>query len=810
MEDYEVIRTVEFRDVFTFASMNISIDSRSVKVPAETLFYALRGHNHDGHDYIRELYYRGVRRFVVCEDRPEFRQFPQAEFRRVEDTLSALQYDAAQHRMNMGAEVVGITGSNGKTIVKEWIAQATERDMNVVRSPRSYNSQVGVPLSLFEIREETQIALIEAGMSRKGEMERVERMVRPQVGIFTHFGDAHGENFSSEDEKLREKALLFKGVHLLICQEGSVACKLRTFLPSGVRFLTWGESDGDIRVNTLEHNSSSRTIELSGALTGRVVLPFGDTASLENGMSVIAYLHYKGYCMDEIAAKVAGLQPVAMRMEIKEGRGGSILIKDYYNSDLASFSIAVDSLSAQDPSRKRALILSDFAGTRDTRLYHSISRLVEEGRIELFVGIGEELTRNRELFSSVPQKRFYLTTDEFLKSERRESFDGYAVLIKGARIFKFEYIGAFLQKQSHTTVLEVDLDAMASNLNIYRAQLPYATKIAVMVKAFSYGSGSSEVAAMLQYQGVDYLMVAYADEGVELRSKGITLPIGVMNPEPEAFDQMIEFALEPEIYSLDLLEGFEASLDKAGVRNYPVHIKLNTGMNRSGLDMKDLPGLLEFFKMPRAAIVSSIFSHLAVADDPSDDEFTLRQVSLFEKMAAMIQEKFDYKITRHILNSAGIERFPQFHFEMVRLGIGLHGIGGLKGLRPVSSLKTHIASVRELMPGETVGYGRHGEILHPSKIAVIPVGYADGINRHLGCGVGKMWVNGVKVPIIGNICMDAIMLDVTEASAEVGDEVEIFGDHVKVTEISELLSTIPYEVLTGISRRVKRIYYKES
>ena len=745
--------------------MIISVDSRGVTRPAETVFYAIKGQNNDGHDYVERLYGRGVRHFVLSERRPDFDALDGASIRYVEDTLEALQEDAAQYRRQCRAEVTAITGSNGKTVVKEWIAQLLGEDMQVSRSPRSYNSQVGVPLSILEISPDSSIALIEAGISRPGEMLRLHDIIRPDIGVFTHLGDAHSENFSSPEAKMREKALLFEGCRTVICREGMPARIIREQCGSRTRVFLWGMSpEADVRV-------------------------LG-----ENCMTAVTFMLCHGYTLEQLAPRVADLQPVAMRMEIREGINGCTLIKDYYNSDPASFALALRALAVQDNARSKAVILSDFVDVDggDGSVYREVASQLRNAGITRFVGVGPCLSGYRELFD-MPQTRFYDTTEAFLAGEKREDYRDMGILIKGARQFRFEYIGGFLARQSHTTVLEVDLDALAGNFNLLRNRVPKGTRLAVMVKAFSYGSGAGEIASQLQYSGADYLMVAYADEGVELRSRGITVPIAVMNPEPEAFDQMIEFSLEPEIYSLGLLRDFEAVLARHGIEDYPVHLKLNTGMNRSGLDMPDIPELL----------------HLAAADDPSEDEFTLGQIRLFEEMTGMVQPHFPYKILRHILNSAGIERFPQYAFDMVRMGIGLYGIGDLPGLRPVSTFKTHIASIRRITPEQTVGYGRKGRVSRDSDIAVIPVGYADGLDRHLSCGVGEMMVRGRRVPVLGNICMDACMLDVTGTGAQVGDEVEIFGNDIPVTELSDKLGTIPYEVLTSVSRRVKRVYFKE-
>lgn len=791
--------------------MEISIDSRSVTTPESTMFFALKGPNHDGHDYVVKLYERGVREFVISENREEFICLKEAKFYRVDDVLKALQTYARAHREKMPAEVIAITGSNGKTIVKEWLYQLLADDFAVYRSPRSYNSQVGVPLSLNGIEKSTQIALIEAGISQKGEMVRLESMIKPDVAVFTHLGDAHGENFVSLQEKLAEKAILFRYCKVIVGREGKAMDYILSVTQKGTVKMIWGESEqAPVQVEQVKRTDRSREVKVT--YKDKVFdldIPFGDEASYENCMNAVCVLLLKEMSPEKIVAKVRQLQPIAMRMEIKEGINRSVVINDYYNSDSASFQLALNALTMQDDAKERVVILSDFIDTAADKavLYREVAELLRKAGVVLFIGIGEELLKYKAYF--LMNSRFYADTESFLKQEKRDSFRDQAILIKGARKYQFEYIAGFLQKQSHNTVLEVDMDAMVHNLTYFRSLIPGETKLAVMVKAFSYGSGSGEIANLLQYQGVNYLMVAFADEGVALRADGINIPIAVMNPQPDSFDNMIEFSLEPEIYSLDLLEAFDRALMKHGIENYPVHLKLNTGMNRSGLDQEDIELLLQFFAVKRRVKLRSVFSHLAGSDEEIHDDFTKHQIGLFEQMTEKIQNAFDYKIMRHILNSAGIERFGQFSFDMVRLGIGLHGISAASAaLIPVSSFKTYIASVRRVPAGETVGYGRKGKTERESLIAVVPVGYADGLNRHLSNGVGEMLVRGKRVPVIGNICMDTCMLDVTDTGAQVGDEVEIFGKNIPVTEIAQKLSTIPYEILTGVAQRVKRIYYK--
>ena len=790
--------------------MEYSIDSRSVVTPEHTLFFALTGNNHNGHDYIRTLYSDGMRAFVISEFREEFNQLTGANFIVVENVLTALQQLAAHHRQHTQAEVIGITGSNGKTVVKEWLYQLLVNDHAVYRSPRSYNSQVGVPLSLLGIDPKTEIAIIEAGISLKGEMQHLQQMIQPTIGIFTHLGDAHGENFASKEEKLAEKAQLFTSCQWVIGQTGEALEYIKTRVPSTTSFLLWGEDPkADIHVKTMDIALGHREVQVTFGNKHFILdIPFPDIASYENCMNAVSILLLKQYSPNVIISRVQQLSAIAMRMEIKDGINNCTLVNDYYNSDPSSFQLALNILATQDASKERVVILSDFmdTGKADDDLYPSIAETLRQANISLFIGIGKHLSEHRHDFAA--NSRFYEDTEHFLRQEERDNFNNQIILIKGARAFQLEYIAGFLQKQSHSTILEVDLDAMVHNLNHFRSLTD--AHIAVMVKAFSYGSGSREIASLLQYHRVDYLMVAFADEGIELRAAGITIPIAVMNPEREAFDNMIMFNLEPEIYALDILEDFNQALNKHGIKRFPVHIKLNTGMNRSGFDEQDIPQLLEFFGTERSVYIRSIFSHLAGSDETMHDEFTLGQIHLFERMTERIQTQFNYKIWRHILNSAGIERFPQYHFDMVRLGIGLHGISATHAnLQPVSSFKTYISSIRNVPEGQSIGYGRKSYTTRSSRIAVIPVGYADGLNRHLSNRVGNVFIKGKRVPIIGNICMDTCMIDVTDTNATIGDEVEIFGKHILVTELSEQLGTIPYEILTGISHRVKRVYYKE-
>ncbi|MDR0982189.1 MAG: bifunctional UDP-N-acetylmuramoyl-tripeptide:D-alanyl-D-alanine ligase/alanine racemase [Culturomica sp.] len=795
--------------------MNISIDSRFISKPEDTVFFAFKGKNHNGHDYVADLYARGVRRFVVSEMREEYNDLKGAEIRFTDSVLDVLQEYAGEHRREMRAEVIAITGSNGKTVLKEWLYQLLVDDYNVYRSPRSYNSQIGVPLALMGIEADTEIALIEAGISQKGEMERLERMIQPDVAIFTHFGDAHSENFDSDDERLSEKAVLFRHAKMIIGRNTKEMRQLLAAADAKAEHLLWDEvGEADIKARTLEITATERLVEVEYADTHfELRLPFADEASFENCMHAVCVMLFKGIDMDVMRERIARLQSLAMRMEIKEGVNNSILINDYYNSDITSFAISLNVLMMQDETKERTVILSDFTDIKINRreLYSKVASMLTTANVRLFIGIGEELQEHRELFPV--SSRFYTDTEAFLKKEKRSNFTDKAILIKGARRFSLEYVRNFLQLQTHNTVLEVNMDNMISNLNYFRSLLPEGVKVAVMLKAFAYGAGFDEIANLLQYNGVDCFMTAFADEGVALRANGITLPVVVMDPEPEVFDTMIEFNLEPEIYSLALLQNFNLALKHHGVEKYPVHIKLNTGMNRAGFDENDLPQLLKILESnDNRTEIRSVFSHLAAADDEIHDDFTRMQIDKFTRMSDIIGSRFDYHIMRHILNSAGIERFPSAAFDMVRLGIGLHGVSVAgKQLLTVSTFKSYVMALRTLESTETVGYGRMGVLQRKTRLAIVPVGYADGLNRRLSNGVGEMYINGYRAPIVGNICMDTCMIDITDVEAEVkvGDEVEIFGNHISIVEFASRLDTIPYEILTAVNQRVKRIYIKE-
>jgi alanine racemase len=797
---------------------SVAIDSRTIFDPESSLFFALKTERNDGHRYITDLVHAGVRAFVVSDYREEFLRYTNCSFMVVPDTLKALQKLAAWNRSQFDIPVVGITGSNGKTIVKEWLFELLHNHA-VIRSPKSYNSQVGVPLSVWNLGPEYEIAIFEAGISKSGEMQHLQEIIRPTIGILTNIGEAHQENFASKQEKLEEKLKLFESCDTLIyCKDQSL---VESVIRNGginpsVKLLVWSfiDSTADLYFRTEEVGNGVELITYFEGKAYRIDWPFQDAANLENAGHCLAFILSQHYADSDILESFRNIQPVAMRLEMKEGINNCLLINDYYNSDINSLQIALAFLNnhAQTPNLRKTVILSDIqqSGIPDEQLYQEVARLLQLNKTSHLIGIGARIRKQAALFEMSAE--FYESTDQFLQSVQTGKYHQECILLKGARDFHFERISSVLQKKYHQTVLEIDLNALIGNLNFFRSQLRPETRIMVMVKAFSYGSGMAEIARILQFHKVDYLAVAVADEGVELRQAGIDLPIVVMNPEEHSFENMIEFRLEPNIYSEEIFDSFRKVLQQNAVVRYPVHLKLDTGMHRLGFDSEDkIEQLIGKLVGQDQMVVRSVFSHLAGADEALHDEFTIGQIQQFLKFSSMITEKLPYKVFRHILNSAGIERFPQFQFEMVRLGIGLYGVSacGNKQIKSISRLKTSISQIRKVGVGQTVGYGRKGVINHDSEIAVLPIGYADGYDRRLSNGVGKVYLKGQIVPIIGNICMDMCMIDITGLQVAVGEEVELMGEHILVSDIAQTIGTIPYEILTGISQRVKRIYLQE-
>jgi len=790
----------------------LAIDSRTVSSSDETLFIALRGIQHDGHDYIRDLYERGIRAFLVSQ-LPDYKDFPEAGFCLVKDTLSALQELATAWRNRYGGEVVAITGSNGKTIVKEWIYQCMSTSLSVHRSPKSYNSQVGVPLSVWMIQEDHDLAVIEAGISRPGEMEQLHSIIRPETGIFTNLGGSHQENFPDIETKLTEKLKLFQDCERIIFRADArvEGLSLQPFMEQlGVQLVDWSLSgDARYRYRILKRSPSRTEMQVSFPGQDRSFhLPFGDDASIENALHVLTYSIESGHSIESAVSCIESLEPVSMRLEMLQGIQGSMLINDSYNSDTGGLKAALDLVGQQDKKKGRVVILSDLlqSGREDQSLYTEIAGLLRQKEITLFIGIGPALMQHRTLFGE--NSLFFRDTEEFLKRMDRTLFVERIILIKGSRMFGFERITAELQLRTHQTHLEIDLNAMVHNLNYYRSLLNDSVKTMVMVKALSYGSGNVEIANLLQFHKADYLAVAFIDEGIELRRAGIHLPIMVLNPDPSGFGPMLDYQLEPEVYSLAVMEALYELLHYREIKAYPIHVKLDTGMHRLGFQGGEIGQLIPLLARSEFR-VASVFSHLAGSGEEIHDDFSLEQIEKLRKHASKIGEALRSSFDLHILNSAGIERFPQAQMDMVRLGIGLHGIGSVEQLKPVSAFKTTISQIRTLGEGESVGYSRRGRVDRISEIGTIPVGYADGLDRRLGNGRGSVWVHGREAPIFGDICMDMTMIDVTGLAVSEGDEVEIFGRHQKVSEMAERIGTIPYEILTAIPERVKRVYLQE-
>ncbi len=799
----------------------ILTDSRSLCFPEETLFFAIRTQRNDGHNYIPELYRRGVRNFVV-ETVPADADsgFRNANFLKVTNTLAALQRLAERHRDEFDIPVVGITGSNGKTMVKEWLYQLLSQKMVVTRSPKSYNSQIGVPLSVWLIDEHTQVALLEAGISQTGEMDKLRDIIQPTIGVLTSMGQAHQENFRSMDEKCMEKLQLMHDAKVVVYNSDDevVSRCMRRSGYKGQR-VAWSKEDPQaalyVKETVTKGNMTTVHYIYNKVEEGTYHLPFIDEASVECSLACAATALYLGLDKEALDVRMSQLEPVAMRLEVKEGQRGCTLINDSYNSDVSSLDIALDFMSRRPDhnGRKRTLILSDIqqSGQQPSQLYRTVSELAEKRGVEKFIGIGPELKENAGEIH-IDEKYFFADVEKFVESEVFGALCDEVILIKGARQFGFDHITEQLEQKVHETILEVNLNAVVANLNHYRSLMKPTTKIVCMVKADAYGAGAVEVAKTLQDHRVDYLAVAVADEGVTLRKNGITSNIMIMNPEMTAFKTMFDYELEPEVYSFRLMDALIKAAEKEGITGYPVHIKLDTGMHRLGFDpLRDIDGVIDRLKRQNAIIPRSVFSHFVGSDSDDFDNFSARQFQLFDEASTKLQAAFDHKILRHICNSAGIEHFPERQLDACRLGLGLYGIDSRDNhiLNTVSTLKTTILQLRQVPKEETVGYSRKGILERDSTIAAIPIGYADGLNRHLGRGRGYCLVNGQKAPYVGNICMDVAMIDVTGIDCKEGDTVEIFGEHLPVTVLSDILDTIPYEVLTGISGRVKKVYFQD-
>ncbi|TCD11994.1 bifunctional UDP-N-acetylmuramoyl-tripeptide:D-alanyl-D-alanine ligase/alanine racemase [Pedobacter frigidisoli] len=787
------------------------IDSRSVLVPENSLFFALSSHR-DGHEFIKDAYSKDIRNFVITEEK-YINECPDCNFIIVDNALAALQKLAIEHRNHFNLKTIGITGSNGKTIVKEWLYQLLAADYNIVRSPKSYNSQIGVPLSVWQIDADNTLAIFEAGISAVNEMETLAEIIHPQIGILTNIGEAHAEGFTSKREKLTEKLKLFKGSDLFIYSPDYVTEINFKDLPGKKQF-SWSSKQGaDLRiiaVEPIEGNCYLRAIYEDMEI--ECMLPFKDKASIENGMICWATLLALGYSAEEADLRLEKLSHVSMRLELKNGINQCSIIDDSYSADISSLAIALDFLNQQNQHPKKTVILSELfeTGQDDLDLYTEIADLLAQKKVNRLIGIGTHIAKYAQLFKFETQ--FFEDTNAFMEAFPGLQFSHETILVKGARRFEFGRISKLLTQKIHDTVLEIDLNAMVGNLQFYRSKIKPGVKIMAMVKAFSYGSGSFEIANLLQFHKVDYLAVAYADEGIALRKAGITLPIMVMSPEESAFEAIITHNLEPEIYSLEILNSFINALSDYDF-DYPIHIKIDSGMHRLGFDNGEIDELSELLKDSQRVKVQSIFSHLVASGEAEHDGFTLHQIVKFKIIANELIDVLGYKPILHIANTSGISRWPDGQMDMVRLGIGLYGfdsaLANNRGLQTTMVLKTTVTQVKTLDAGETVGYSRRGVMPNGGKIATVKIGYADGYNRAFGNGVGKMLINGNLVPTIGSICMDMTMLDINGIDVKPGDEAIVFNQEHNIMELAKQINTIPYEILTNISQRVKRVYFYE-
>ncbi|MER3464128.1 MAG: bifunctional UDP-N-acetylmuramoyl-tripeptide:D-alanyl-D-alanine ligase/alanine racemase [Chitinophagaceae bacterium] len=787
-------------------------DSRNISFPQTSLFFALKTSHRDGHQFIGDAYKKGIRNFVVSES-IDTNKLTDCNIILVADTLNALQSLASYHRSQFSIPVIGITGSNGKTIVKEWLYELLKDDYNIVRSPRSFNSQIGVPLSVWQLSQEHTLAIFEAGISESGEMQVLADMIQPTIGIFTNLGEAHDAGFSSREEKATEKLKLLQDVEVVTYQKETLDRHLSIKAAYKLEWSITSEAIFPIQIKKREHSTEAKGVFQNKAYD--VIIPFTDDASVENAIHCWCVLLYFGYENDVINERFQRLHSIDMRLQLKHAVNHCLLINDSYSADLTSLKIALDFLQQQSAGLKRTVILSDFFGSEnELYLYIAIADLLLQYRIEKLIAIGKESTHH---LSSLLNNKIIIQTfssvDNFLLDFKSSSFSHEIILLKGARIFQFERIAQVFEEKVHKTVLEVNLNALAHNLKEYQKVLQPGVKLMAMVKAFSYGSGGAEIASILQFHNVDYLGVAYADEGIELRKNGITLPIMVMNTDDSTFPSLIDYNLQPVLYSFEMLQLFQAYLLSQALNYYPVHLEIETGMNRLGFATVEIEPLIHSITASSSLKIESVFSHLAASEDESQDAFTQQQADLFKTITTQLQNAIPYPFLKHIANSAAIIRHPNLQMDMVRLGIGLYGIQSVThqlNLEPVATLKSTVAQLKNVAKGESVSYNRRGVVNRDSIIATIRIGYADGYWRRFSNGVGKMWINGMCAPVMGTVCMDMTMIDVTDVpNVQVGDEVIVFGKQLPVRDVAAWAGTIPYEVMTGVSQRVKRIYYQE-
>lgn len=826
MRNYSAHDISAIQGVKRFGAVNnqvvrhLLIDSRKLISPVDSIFFAIRTTSNDGHLYIDELYAKGVRLFVVSA-LPDTSQYPEATFFLTDDVVGVLQSIAAAHRKLFSFPVIAITGSNGKTIVKEWLYHLLQPVVEIARSPRSFNSQLGVPLSIWQMGSQHQLAIIEAGISKKGEMSKLFDVIHPTIGLITNLGAAHAEGFATDAEKLEEKLKLFNEVqtlvyckdHLLIRNylEGHAALK------SAKQLISWGvDPTADIllkQVTQIRHTSLLQVQYRGKAIAFEI--PFVDRIAIENAMHCFALT--VALDLDEtVVDRMKTLPSLSMRLEMKEGQHQSILINDSYNADLTGVMSALEFLSEQKPGLAKTAILSDISGisSQPEKVYAELAGFMRVKKINSLYAVGPVFEKYASFFTGEKiQFAGFASTDALMAHVHPIFFKDQAVLIKGARNFHFEQISQLLERKIHKTRLEVNLSIVQQNFKIHRSLLKPSTKIMAMVKAFSYGAGSYEIASLLQQNGVDYIAVAYVDEGVELRKAGIHLPIMIMNAEADGFASLVEYDLEPEVFSLEHARSLDAFLSREGIQHFPVHLKIDTGMHRLGLDEEQVEQYLAAFKSSRF-IIQSVFTHLVASEDPQQDDFTSRQLKMFEKLADTIQSAVGYPILRHASNTAAIHRHPEAAYEMVRLGIGLYGVSSASGkslpLKEAVELKTTIAQIRRVKKGESVGYGRSRLLEKDTTIATIRIGYADGYPRSLGNGRGTVLIRGIAYPTIGNVCMDMTMINLgDDDQIQVDEDVLVFGRDHSITTIAQQAHSIPYEIMTGISVRVPRIYLSE-
>jgi len=800
---------------------HLLIDSRKLLFPSSTLFFTLPGPRRQGSAFVKDLYDKGVRNFIV---NTSFIFLPQdfelANIIVVKNVLQALQQLTAHHRSRFVFPVIGITGSNGKTIVKEWICQLLQQDYNIVRSPRSYNSQIGVPLSVWQMNDQHTLGIFEAGISMPGEMERLEKMIRPGIGTFTNIGEAHSEGFENIGDKINEKIKLFTNSETIIYCKDEIPvdeAMLELQQKNNVRLFTWGQHAGAAlcisNIQVQPFNTVIKAVFKEKKIS--ISIPFTNDAAVKNAITCWCVLMHLQINDELIQERMLQLKPVEMRLELKQGINNCSVINDSYSTDITSLSIALDFLQQQQQHPKRTVIISDIlqSGKTNKQLYQEVADILHQKNINRLIGVGTEIVKHNDVFNNIAETEFFNSTAEFVQKFPAMHFYNESILLKGARLFEFEQISHLLEEKVHQTVLEINLNAITHNLNTYQQLLNPGVKLMAMVKAFSYGSGGFEIANLLQFHKVDYLAVAYTDEGVELRKAGITLPIMVMNAEEVTYDLLVQHNLEPELFSFGILSTFEDYLMRNGIQNYPAHIKLDTGMRRLGFEQKDIGELCNRLQSTSVFKIQSVFSHLAASDSALHDDFTNAQAKAFLEGCEQIQQITGYTFLRHIANTSAIHRHKNMQFDMIRLGIGLYGVDAdpviQQQLKNVTTLKTTISQVKKIKAGESIGYSRKGVATRDSVIATVRIGYADGYPRLLSNGVGKMRLNNNMVPVIGNVCMDMTMLDITGVDAQEGDEVIVFGASLPVSELAVLAQSIPYEILTGISQRVKRVYFEE-